>query len=315
LICLETKSVKIGEISVDDFQQYKIDFENGTIPIGELSIGDRVVDPSWVWEFRTGVGYSGSGEIKPVAWSWERDGSIARSYSGSGEVKPVTWIIVAKDHYEGLETHVTLLSEELIGKYWFDNRSTTSSPGRILPGYNHWGDSGPGRAGLRPWLNSTGIHYLQTGEGFYQAFSENFKEAVLSTTLTNEEGGKGSAYNTQDRVFIPSNPELGSTLYDQHMGSAYPYFQRADTTCELHSGWFYRLKASLQSPVDTKRVAMIGGKRWWYWTRSPGFAAGYEYSVTRGGWFSSFHLVYDACGGVRPALNLKSGILVSEIKD
>jgi hypothetical protein len=31
---------------VNDFQQYKIDFENGTILIDDLQIGARVVDPS-----------------------------------------------------------------------------------------------------------------------------------------------------------------------------------------------------------------------------------------------------------------------------
>jgi len=40
---------------VNDFQQYKIDFEKGSIPIGDLPIGARVVDPSWVWEFPTGA--------------------------------------------------------------------------------------------------------------------------------------------------------------------------------------------------------------------------------------------------------------------
>jgi hypothetical protein len=60
---------------------------------------------------------------------------------------------------------------------------------------------------------------------------------------------------------------------------------------------------------------MIGGKRWWYWTRSPGFAAGWEESVARNGALLPFRFVYDASGGVRPALNLKSETLVSEIRN
>ncbi len=47
---------------------YYIDYENGTIPIGGLPIGARVVDPSWEWEFRTGRGYAreAGDETKPV---------------------------------------------------------------------------------------------------------------------------------------------------------------------------------------------------------------------------------------------------------
>ncbi len=31
-------------------------------PIGDLQVGDRVVDNSWTWEHRTGNNYTGSGE-------------------------------------------------------------------------------------------------------------------------------------------------------------------------------------------------------------------------------------------------------------
>ena len=71
--------------------------------LGELNIGDKVVDNSWEWEHRTG----------PDRW----DGV---PYSGTGVTMPVTWIVVAKDHY-GPNSGVTLLSEELIGKFMFDN--------------------------------------------------------------------------------------------------------------------------------------------------------------------------------------------------
>ncbi len=50
--------------------------------LGDLQVGDRVVDPSWEWEFRSGDDYTLD--------------------SGAGDpTKPVTWIVVAKDHYLG----------------------------------------------------------------------------------------------------------------------------------------------------------------------------------------------------------------------
>jgi hypothetical protein len=144
---------------------YYIDYTGGTIPIGDLPIGARVVDPSWEWEFRTGD-----------------------NYSGSGAVKPVTWIAVAKDHYDGLQPHVTLLAEELIGKHAFDDSTNRGS----RYGLNHWGDSGINNAsrGLRPWLNSSGIH---SGEGFYRAFSESFKGGSYSPQACRTGCGKTAA--------------------------------------------------------------------------------------------------------------------------
>jgi hypothetical protein len=255
---------------------YYIDYENGTIPIGDLPIGARIVDPSWEWEFRTGD-----------------------NYSGSGIVKPVTWIVVAKDHYDGLDPHVTLLAEELIGKHAFDNSTNRASQ----YGSNHWGESGTANAklGLRPWLNSSGIH---AGEGFYRTFSKSFKQAVLTTTVPNKEWQSGSAYSTQDKVFLPSTTELGDTAhsYTYQIGTAYPHFHGAG---------------------DAKRVARIDGETWWYWPRSPGSSYGsYVLTVLSTGEFYNINVfpfrlasAYIDRGAVRPALNLKAEILVSEIRN
>ena len=111
---------------------------------------------------------------------------------------------MARDRYSGLGPHVTLFSEELIRLFPFDN--STNRSGQY--GNNHWGESGTGDAtrGLRPWLNSTGIH---SGEGFYRAFSESFKGALRDTTVSNRDWEDGSAYSTSEHVFIPSSTELG----------------------------------------------------------------------------------------------------------
>jgi hypothetical protein len=253
-------------------EAYYINYENGTIPIGDLPIGTKVMDRSWVWEFRPG-----------------------ENYSDSGAVKFVNWIVVAKDHYDGLQPHVTLLSEDLIGLHTYDNSTGRDHP-ESASGYNHWGDSGTANAshGLRPWLNSSGIH---AGAGFYRAFSENLKGAVLATTLPNKEWKNGNYYSTQDYVFIPSTTELGDSghNYTYPIGSVYHYFQGAG---------------------DAKRVARLSVNTWWYWTRSP--TSGYGYAVRNVFFAGEFDNSLANLGGVfavRPALNLKSEVLVSEIKD
>jgi hypothetical protein len=276
---------------------YYIDYEKGTTPLSDLPIGARVVDSTWVWEFRTGD-----------------------DYTGSGAVKPVVWVVVAKDHYEGLNPHVTLQTEELIGKFLFDN-STNRNHIDAEGGYNHWGESGTGNAskGLRPWLNSIGIH---SGEGFYRVFSDSFKGAVITTTVPNKEWEKGSFYSTQDRVFIPSTAEMSYHEVNQayQVGTTYSYY---------HEGG------------SAKRVARLGGEITWYWTRSPEshesiiFARGnivriVDYAGEFNNYFANggdyvgrsvdfdgevvVASVFDNCFGVRPVLNLKAEILVSEIR-
>ncbi len=222
--------------------------------------------PSWEWEHRTGT-----------------------NYSGTGEAKPVTWIVVAKDHY-GSDSGVTLLVEELIGLYVFDNSTDRGNH----HGRNHWGDSGTTNSthGLRPWLNSIGLH---AGEGFYQAFSDGFKRAILTTTVPNKEWQNGSVYTTSDNVFIPSSTELGDRENNRSypVGATYAYFQRAG---------------------DEERVAMLGGGTRFYWTRSPASYNGRDVRYVVSAGFFNYSFASRDFYGVRPALNLKSGLLVSKIK-
>ncbi len=272
---------------------YYIDYENGTIPIGDLPIGSRVVDPSWQWDFRTVSDYT---------------------YEQGNEIKPVNWIIVAKDHYEGLGSHITLLSEELIGKHAFDDSRHVSDLGS-----SHWGQSGSHSSadrGLRPWLNSTGIH---SGEGFYQAFSANFKSVVLITGVPNQEwvedntktfpGGSLIEYTTSDNVFIPSTCELREDTY-----YLYQYASGSDEGFKIE-GPIGKAFPYFQGEEDAKRLATLAGNAWWYWTRSSYSHGGNGVSgVYRDGEFRSRDASHDA-GGVRPAVNLKADTLVSEIRN
>lgn len=241
---------------------------SGKQPLDNLQIGDRLVDNSFQWEFRTGGDYS------------YQEGDLTR---------PVIWIVVAKEHY-GAGSGITLLSEELIGIYAFDN-STDRGDNRY--GSNHWGNSGITNAsrGLRPWLNSNGIH---TGEGFYHAFSDSFRTAVITTAVPNRECASGNFYLTEDKVFVPSIIEIGDKRHDwaHKVGKVYPYFENSE---------------------DNDRIAQLGGENWNYWTRTP---AGHDcmlfYIQSISGrpepslgaadrWFTA----------IRPALNLRSETSVS----
>ena len=250
---------------------------SGTQSLGDLNIGDKVVDPSWEWEHRTG-----------------------RDYSGTGEAKPVTWIVVAKNHY-GAGSGVTLLTEEVIGQYAFDNSTDRGSS----YGSSNWGDSGTTSAtrGLRKFLN--GSSYIgddgnNYNPSFYDSMSAVFKGAIIITTVPNK-NWEGNPYYTDDRVFIPSSTELGDTVYNDtyEIGVSYEYFVGA---------------------TETDRIAKLGENIFWYWTRSPDSRYSERLqcvylpgSNLPGGFGDSY--ARDDFFGVRPALNLQSGTQVTEIKN
>lgn len=155
--------------------------------MSEVKIGARVVDPSWEWEFRTGLHYTREAGDKN---------------------RPVSWIVTAKEHYDKMEPHVTLLSKNLIGRYAFDN-STNRGSDYVN---NHWGDSGSAKAdrALRPWLNSNGMH---SNVSFYMAFSENFKSVVRIINVANRGWEKGNTYTIEDWVFVLSTTEFGDSKH------------------------------------------------------------------------------------------------------
>ena len=284
----------------------------GNIKLKDLEIGERIVDKSWEWEFRAGADYT--------------DITFHTNKCRKNITKTVTWIVVAKDHYP--EGGVTLLSEELIGNFSFDNSVFIDDWGS-----NHWGasgmqnsskqerpdintsktesnNSGMGRfrpfthtvdsvtRGLRPWLNSTGIH---AEEGFFNALPENFKKGIIVTTVPNKEWSKGDTYKTLDRVFIPSSTELGDIKHNNtyEIGEVYPYFKNAK-------------KKDLKACLPQYK----GGRE--YWTRSPELTKPcFVIYVAQNGAFgpSTGGAYYDEFFGMRPVINLSSDTLVTETPD
>lgn len=237
-----------------------------TQAINKLEIGDKVIDTSWDWEFLRGYGYTAFGE------------SVTQS---------VVWIVVAKDHYG---SGITLMSENVIAYYYFDGSTLSSG---LMAGQNHWGNSGStSNYGLRPWLNSEKPH---EGVGFYNAFSPQFKAIVLTTTVPNIKYDDGSAYSTEDKVFIPSSTELGDIEHDSsyEIGSVFDYFVGKDR---------YAIEATFPKQSFNES----------YWTRNP-ITTGYRAvgMVTDSSWFvnnfSDFNNV-----GVRPVINVDRATLVSD---
>ena len=161
---------------------------SGTQTLGELNFGDRVVDKSWQWEYRTGDDYT---------------------ISEGDKKKPVVWIVVASEHY-GEGSGITLLAEELIA---------VPSVSYVNDDNRYWQYSG-----LRFWLNSVDIY---NQEGFYRAFSSKFRNSLVTVDIPNiETKSPHKTYSTQDNVFVPSATELGDKKhnYSPAIGQGYAYF-------------------------------------------------------------------------------------------
>ncbi len=278
-------------LSSDYDADYVIDNEAGDIPLSELDVGDRVVDPSWEWEHRLGPEDRWEG----VPYSYQS----GTTPSKAEKEQRVTWIVVAKDHYG--EGEITLLAENIIGHYIFDNSTQRGSS----YGSNHWGDSGTTDAnhGIRKFLNGsvyTGNDANYYADCFFDAFSKTFQDNIIPTEVPcvenySEKGPYlGHDYTTIDHVFLPSDKELNDGGENTHSTKrVWKYFQNA---------------------TDAERVATtVNGNNHWYWTRSAKTS-----SVNRvRGVYSCGEIrpvnPSRADGGLRPALNLKSDVLVAEV--
>lgn len=256
----EEKQILIDRLENID---YLIDYNSGDIYLSDLEIGDRIADTSWIWTYYI-------------------DDDPANSISSH-----ITWIVVAKDHFDGIEPHITLLSEDLIGFYIFDNSTNRGS----MLGNNHWGNSGLPNAdrGLRTWLNSTGI---SEDYGFFSAFSDRFQKSIIATTLHNREWEHGQEYFTVDKVFIPSTTELGDTshIWTYDIGQPFAYFENAEIK---------------------DLFAEFDGEPRWYWTRSPNKFDSYNVRRTSS---RDYKINYASESGiaVRPVVNLKSDTKVTK---
>ncbi len=254
------------------------------LQLGDLHIGARVVDRSWSWETRVGP-------LSP-------DGV---PYSGSGITSPVVWVVVAKNHY-GENSGVTLLAEDLLGRYLFDNSSDRDSVYSF--GSNHWGDSGSTDAqrGIRKFLNGSsykGADENVYGITFFDSFSEGFQRSLLAVSLpcieNNAEGTpyEGNEYFATDYVFLPSEKELNGTGTYAH------------TEEKVWS--FFKKKG------DAARMATeASGKDSRYWTRTPN--TNYSFSlryVMEDGSFDDSSAASLANMWFRPALNVRADLSVN----
>ena len=247
---------------------------------------------------------------------------ITTKYYGS----PIIWVIADKNHAGYPANSVTLLSKYILTlKCWDATEPSNSNSDRRNYGNNRYLYSN-----IRQWLNSAaaaGAWYsaqhaydappnnanvysnyneYDAEAGFQNDFSANFRNALLSTSLTVVKASVdgGGTETVADKVFLLSATEVG--LADEGYAEG--------SKLALFSDNASRLAYPTASCVSNSEYPYVSSP-WHWWLRTPyaSNAHNARHVFSDGG--LSRNGAYDGTRGVRPACNLPSSILVSDTPD
>lgn len=253
-------------------------------------------------------------------------------YSVNGELaQDIVWIVLDKNHSSTPSypsNSVTLLSEKIVDLRSFDAKHTTSGKG--ANGLARYAVSN-----IRQWLNSDkeeGLWYapqltLDTPPieenvtystpyndrpGFLNAFSTYEKNAIIPTTIRCKDYQSGTIDIT-DKVYLLSAQEALDSRNDgwDVEGTHFSYFWEAARGTSLTE------QAYTYSSCTNKPITVESPHYWW--TRSGYYHEGdftdKVLAVATSG-VTPYHIKpLDGSIGIRPALNLSSTTLVSDVTD
>ncbi len=243
----------------------------------------------------------------------------------------IPWRIVAKNHSGFPSNSVTLMANNIIDLRAFDAAEpNNSNSDRKSYGNNNWRYSN-----LRLWLNSSagaGSWYsaqhsadhtpdnsytnYNTGysgrPGFLYNFSEAERNILMSTTtrtINNTVVDGGGSYTTSDKIFLPSETEVGiGNEGSVAEGVIFEYFKNSNSRVAIVQEEAYIASLSSSKPSSLTSA-------WYYWLRTPG--VGHSYIVRFVGTDGSLSYSYAYYGyiGVRPCLNLPASTVVTKFRD
>ena len=257
------------------------------------------------------------------------------TYQVEGSIRePILWVVAGKNHYKdslnpGIVDHVTLLTESMIDLRGFDAKEpSNSNSDRKSYGNNRYRDSN-----LRQWLNKSVYPWFikthtadepptdsgmsqPTGyddePGFLSNLTAAEQSALVPTTISlvrNTVTDGGVIETVTDKIFLLSNTEVGLANENSIAeGSLLPLF--SDNASRI-------AYATQQCINNTKSGSKPSGTTagWYWWLRTPSAGgANNVRCVYADGTLNSYR-AYHGYFGVRPALNLKSEILVSDAPD
>lgn len=187
---------------------------------------------------------------------------------------------------------------------------------------------------LRQWLNKSGTGWFAAQHsydrapanayvwnnyneydaeaGFLTGFGAEMLAALMTTTLTVAKSTTdgGGSETVQDKIFLLSMAEVGL--------GAENGISEGSTLALFNSNNSSRLRAPTAQAVSNSEYtnsSLSASQNWWWWLRSPSSSVAYGVRCVSSGGSLGGSSAYNGRGGVLPALNLSSDILVSDTTD
>ena len=239
---------------------------------------------------------------------------------------PIIWIKADKNHAGYPANSTTLVTNQIIKLLCFD----AMEPANGNSDRRNYGNNRYIYSNLRQWLNSdaaagqwytaqhsadqapdsshvwSGYNPYNTIAGFLNGFTANERAALLSTTITVGKSSTdgGGTETCVDKIFPLSCTEVG--LSGDHV---------CGVKLAIFSDNSSRIATVSASAAANSNYDVNANQAWYYWLRDAyaGSANGAR-CVLSGGSLSGYGACYGG-GGLRPACNLSSDLLVSDTTD
>ena len=247
---------------------------------------------------------------------------------GSLHGKPIIWQVADKNHSGFPNNSVTLVTVQIIKMMCFDAKeSANGNSDRRSYGNNRWIYSN-----IRQWLNSTaaanawyaaqhsadappsaanvwnGVNQYQTIAGFLNAFTTNERNALLSTNrvVGRSSTDGGGTETCTDKIFLLTCTEVGLSG-DVTAGSKLAIF--SDNASRVAT-------VTPECVANSNYSSNPAANSAWYWWLADAYAgsAGFARYVNSDGTLVRYYAYYGD-GGLRPACNLSSDLLISDTTD
>lgn len=242
---------------------------------------------------------------------------------------PIGWQIGDKNHAGYPANSTTLVGEKIIKLACFDAKESGGNSNRQNYGNNRYALSN-----LRRWLNTSGTGWYTAQHsydqppsnanvwsnyneydaeaGFLTNFGPEMLAALMTTTLTVAKSSTdgGGSETVQDKVFLLSMQEVG-------LGAENGIAEGA-LLALFNSNNSSRTRMPTSQAVSNSEYtnsSLSASQNWYWWLRSPNASSAYNVRYVNSYGSLGDYDAFNGGGGVLPALNLSSDILVSDTTD
>lgn len=246
------------------------------------------------------------------------------TYYGS----PIIWQVADKNHSGYPSNSVTLVAANILKIAAFDGKESSNSDSNR----RNYGNNRYALSNLRQWLNKSGTSWYvaqhsadaapssanvtynpyDSQSGFLTGFSAQIKAALLDTTLTVAKAtvDGGGSESVVDKVFLLSKQEVGLGSENSIAEGSLLALFSSDNSSRL-----CKPTANAVSNSTYTSSSLSASQNWYWWLRSPSSSGSDNVRDVDTDGSSNNDYAYNGSSGVRPALNLSSGILVSDTAD